>query len=130
MAVFGLGGVGLSAVMGARIVGATTIVAIDVVPDKFELAHELGATTTLVASDEIDATEVIATATGGGVDYAFDAHGLRRCPVQGVCRHTARRATVIVGLPDPSARVSVSPAELVATERTPAGHYMAARCRA
>jgi alcohol dehydrogenase len=122
VAVFGLGGVGLSAVMGARIVGATTIVAVDVVADKFELAHELGATTTLVASDEI-ATEVI-DATAGGVDYAFDATGSADVLSKAYAATRRGGTTVIVGLPDPSARVSVSPAELVATERTLQGSYM------
>lgn len=122
VAVFGLGGVGLSAVMGARIVGATTIVAVDVAEDKFELAHELGATTTLLASDDI-ATEVM-DATGGGVDYAFDATGAASVLPKAYAATRRGGTTVIVGLPDPSARVSVSPAELVATERTLQGSYM------
>jgi alcohol dehydrogenase len=122
VAVFGLGGVGLSAVMGAHIVGATTIVAIDVVADKFELARELGATVTLVASDDIAAE--VADATAGGVDYAFDATGSAAVLSKAYAATRRGGTTVIVGLPDPAARVPVSPAELVATERTLKGSYM------
>jgi len=122
VAVFGLGGVGLSAVMGARMVGATAIVAIDVVADKFELARELGATTTLLAGSDI-AAEVIEE-TAGGVDYAFDATGSAGVVAQAYAATRRGGTTVIVGLPDPSSRVPVSPADLVATERTLRGSYM------
>jgi alcohol dehydrogenase len=120
--VFGLGGVGLSAIMGARIVGATTIVAVDVVPDKFELARELGATTTLTAGEDV-ASDVI-EATGGGVDYAFDATGSAAVLSQAYAATRRGGTAVIVGLPDPAARVPVSPADLVASERTLCGSYM------
>lgn len=122
VAVFGLGGVGLSAVMGARMVGATAIVAVDVVADKFELARELGATTTLLAGEDI-AAQVIEE-TGGGVEYAFDATGSAGVVAQAYAATRRGGTTVIVGLPDPSARVPVSPADLVATERTLRGSYM------
>ena len=122
VAVFGLGGVGLSVVMGAHLVGATEIVGIDVVEDKFELARELGATTTLLAGDDV--ATAIAGLTAGGVDYAFDTTGVAAVVSQAYATTRRGGTTVIVGLPDPSARVEVSPAELVATERTLCGSYM------
>ena len=71
IAVFGTGGVGLSAVMAARLVGAKRIVAVDLVPERLELARELGATDTILASEEGVAEKIRAT-TGRGVDFSFN----------------------------------------------------------
>lgn len=71
---FGAGGVGLSAVMAARVAGAATIIAVDVVPSRLELAKELGATHT-VNSREVDMVETIREITGGGVDFALESTG-------------------------------------------------------
>jgi len=74
LAVFGVGGVGLSAVMAARIVGASPIIAIDLSPARLELARELGATDTIDPGQE-DVVEAIMRITGTGVDYAVEASG-------------------------------------------------------
>lgn len=74
VAVFGLGGVGLSAVMGARVCGAHPIVAVDVVPWKLQLARELGATHTVDARQP-DLVEAVRDATGGGAEFAFECAG-------------------------------------------------------
>jgi aryl-alcohol dehydrogenase len=71
VAVFGTGGVGLSAVMAARLVGAKRIVAVDLVPERLELARELGATDTILASEE-GVVEKIRGVTGRGVDFTFN----------------------------------------------------------
>ena len=71
IAVFGTGGVGLSAVMAARLVGAKRIVAVDLVPERLELARELGATDTILASEE-GVVEKIRATTGRGVDFTFN----------------------------------------------------------
>jgi len=71
IAVFGVGGVGLSAVMAARLVGAKRIVAVDLVPGRLELARELGATDTIRA-DEEGLAERIRGVTGRGVDFSFN----------------------------------------------------------
>src|SRR5690606_6172867 len=71
IAVFGVGGVGLSAVMAARLVGARRIVAVDLVPGRLELARELGATDTFRA-DEEGVVEKIRGVTGRGVDFTFN----------------------------------------------------------
>jgi aryl-alcohol dehydrogenase len=73
-AAYGAGAVGLSAVMAARVAGATTIVAIDVVPSRLELAKELGATHT-VNSREEDVIEAVRAVTGGGADFALESTG-------------------------------------------------------
>ncbi len=71
---FGAGAVGLSAVMGARLCGAATIIAADVVPSRLETAMKLGATHT-INSKEVDPVEAIREITGGGVDFSLEATG-------------------------------------------------------
>jgi len=71
IAVFGVGGVGLSAVMAARLVGAKRIVAVDVVPERLELARELGATDTILAIEDGIPAKIRAV-TGRGVDFSFN----------------------------------------------------------
>ena len=74
--VIGLGGVGLSVVMGAALAGAGRIVAVDRVPAKLELARALGATDAVLAGDGDPAPAIRAAAGDGGPDYAFEAIGL------------------------------------------------------
>ncbi|MGQ9425564.1 NAD(P)-dependent alcohol dehydrogenase [Gilvimarinus sp. F26214L] len=72
---FGAGAVGLSAVMAAKVAGATTIIAVDVVPSRLEMAEELGATHVINSRDE-DPVAAIRKITGKGLDYALDATGI------------------------------------------------------
>lgn len=77
IAVFGVGGVGLSAILGACLVFATPIIAVDILDSKFELAYDIGATHLINASRQ-DPIEAIRDITGGfGVDYAIEASGQR-----------------------------------------------------
>ncbi len=76
VAVFGVGGVGLCAIRMAAILEADPIIAVDLKDDKLELAKEFGATHGINAS-QVDPVEAIRENTSGGVDYAFDAIGLR-----------------------------------------------------
>lgn len=75
VAVFGVGGVGLNVVAGAKIAGAGRIIAVDLDDAKLEFARELGATD-VVNAGSTDAVEAIRAMTNGGVDFAFDAIGL------------------------------------------------------
>jgi Zn-dependent alcohol dehydrogenase len=74
VAVFGLGGIGLSCVQGARLSGASRIVAIDVLAEKLDLARRVGATD-VVDSTRDDPVAVVRELTGGGADYTFEAVG-------------------------------------------------------
>src|SRR5258708_19094766 len=76
VAVFGCGGVGLSAIQGARIAGARMIIAVDIHDHKLETAYELGATHTINSKTK-DPVKKIIELTGGGVDYSFEAIGLQ-----------------------------------------------------
>jgi S-(hydroxymethyl)glutathione dehydrogenase / alcohol dehydrogenase len=77
VAVFGAGGVGLSAVIGSRLAGAGTVIAVDPLPFKRELAQELGATHALDPTNGDVAASVRELTAGRGADYAFDAAGAR-----------------------------------------------------
>ena len=73
IACFGLGAVGLSAVMAARLAGCDNIIAVDLIGERLELAAELGAHHTLMGNEQVDDT--VLELTGGGADYSFDAAG-------------------------------------------------------
>jgi aryl-alcohol dehydrogenase len=77
IAVFGTGAVGLAAVMAARIVGASPIIGVDIVPRRLKLARELGATHTIDNRHE-DVASRIAAITGGGVDFVLEITGSRK----------------------------------------------------
>jgi S-(hydroxymethyl)glutathione dehydrogenase/alcohol dehydrogenase len=76
VAVIGCGGIGLSAIQGARIAGANKVIAVDMVGSKLELAEALGATHVVNAAD-VDAVEAVKDLTNGGVHYSFEAVGLK-----------------------------------------------------
>ncbi|HEV8436617.1 MAG TPA: Zn-dependent alcohol dehydrogenase [Methylomirabilota bacterium] len=99
VAVFGAGGVGLAAIQGARIAGARMIIAVDVFASKLELAQKLGATHAVDASAG-DPVKAIRELTGGGVEYAFEAIGLKRAAEQAFeCLRAGGTATVIGMIP-------------------------------
>jgi len=100
VAVFGCGGVGLSAIQGARIAGARMIIAVDVHEHKLEKACELGATHSVNASAG-DPVEAIRGLTGGlGVEYSFEAIGLKRAAEQCFeCLRPGGTATIIGMIP-------------------------------
>jgi S-(hydroxymethyl)glutathione dehydrogenase / alcohol dehydrogenase len=97
--VFGLGGVGLSVVMGAVLAGASRIVAVDRVAAKLDIARELGATHTVVAGDDATRTRgAIVDSTDGGPDYAFEAIGLPATIEQAIDVLPPDGTAVLVGL--------------------------------
>jgi S-(hydroxymethyl)glutathione dehydrogenase/alcohol dehydrogenase len=98
MAVFGLGGIGLSCVQGGVLSGAAKIVAVDVVPEKLELARKLGATHVVDASKG-DPVAAIKDLTHGGADYTFEAVGNVKVIRQALDALGAGGALTIVGVP-------------------------------
>ena len=121
--VFGLGGVGLSAVMGARAVGAHPIIAVDRLEDKLRLALELGATYVVNAA-QVDAVEAVRDLTGGGAHYAFESVGSEKVLIQAYEATRRGGTTVSVGLPRPERQFSVSALSIAAEERTIKGSFM------
>ncbi len=122
VAVFGLGGVGLSALLGAVLQGAGTIVAVDVVADKLELARELGATDTIEAGP--GAVAAIRELTAGGADHAIETVGSARVLTDAYDATRRGGTTTTVGLPDPSQMLSIPAVSLVAEERVLRGSYL------
>lgn len=106
-AVFGCGGVGDSVIAGAKLAGATTIIAVDIDPRKLEWAKEFGATHT-VNSREVDPVARIKEITGGnGVNYSFEAVGRAETWEQALwCRDLAGTC-VIIGVPGPGPKMNL-----------------------
>ena len=99
VAVYGAGGVGLAVIQGARIAGAGMIIAVDVFEKKLAQARELGATHTVDASKG-DPVKAIRELTNGGVEYAFEAIGLKKAAEQAFeCIRPGGTATVIGMIP-------------------------------
>ncbi len=107
VAVFGCGGVGDSVIQGARIAGATTIIAVDIDPKKLEWAKNFGATHTVNAA-EVDPVEQIKALTNGhGVNYSFEAVGISQTLEQALfCRDLAGTC-VLIGVPGPGPRLDL-----------------------
>jgi alcohol dehydrogenase len=121
VAVYGLGGVGLSAIMGAVAAGAQPIIAIDPVAAKRELALQLGAT---IAADPAGAAEAIASVSPGGADIVVETVG--KAVVLAEAYKATRRGgrTVTVGLPNPAEMLSIQAVSLVGDAKTLMGSYM------
>ena len=123
VAVFGLGGVGLAALLGAVAASAEPLIAVDVVPEKLRLARSLGATH-CVDAREADAAEAIREITGGGVEHAIESVGSERVLAQAYAATRRGGTTITVGLPAPDRMFSVPAVSLVAEERCVRGSYM------
>lgn len=123
VAVVGLGGIGLSAVIGAKLAGAAEIIALDINPDKFKLAKELGATSTYDSSDP-DIIEKLKDVHSGGLDYAFETAGA--IPSMEVAYNITKRGgtTVTSGLPNIEQKFSFPQFSLTADEKTIKGSYL------
>jgi alcohol dehydrogenase len=123
VAVVGLGGVGLNAVLGARLAGARRIVALDLVEDKLALARELGATDAFNAG-EADCARAVRDATQGGVDVALEMAGSVKA--MELAWQVTRRGgtTVTAGLPHPDHRFRLPQVALVGEERAVKGSYI------
>lgn len=116
LAVFGLGAVGLSAVMAARLAGCSRIVAVDRHPGRLDLAAELGATDLVRAGDTSTAKQV-QTLVAGGVDFAVEATGVPAVMADAVASTHRTGTTVLLGLAAAGASVSFD-AGLLTSGRT------------
>ncbi|HHQ4760779.1 S-(hydroxymethyl)glutathione dehydrogenase/class III alcohol dehydrogenase [Aeromonas veronii] len=115
VAIFGLGGIGLSAVIGARLAKAGRIIAIDINESKFELARKLGATDCINPNDyDRPIQEVIVELTDGGVDFSFECIGnvkVMRAALE--CCHKGWGESVIIGVAGAGQEISTRPFQLV-----------------
>jgi S-(hydroxymethyl)glutathione dehydrogenase/alcohol dehydrogenase len=116
VAVFGLGGVGLSVIQGAKIVGAARIIAVDLNPSKFDLAKKMGATECVNPKDFGDKPiqEVIVSMTDGGVDYSFECIGnVKTMRAALECCHKGWGESCIIGVAGAGQEISTRPFQLV-----------------
>lgn len=115
VAIFGLGGIGLSAVIGATMAKASRIIAIDINESKFELAKTLGATDFINPKDyDKPIHDIIVELTDGGVDYSFECIGnvnLMRSALE--CCHKGWGESVIIGVAGAGQEISTRPFQLV-----------------
>ena len=115
VAIFGLGGIGLAAIIGAKMAKASRIIAIDINPGKFDIARELGATDCVNPKDfDQPIQEVIVKMTDGGVDYSFECVGnvqLMRAALESC--HKGWGESVIIGVAGAGQEISTRPFQLV-----------------
>lgn len=123
VAVVGLGGVGLTSLLGAIVAGARLVVAVDLNEQKLGLARQLGATHAFNAGD-VDIVEKVKDITQGGVDVAVEMAGSVKA-LETAYKITRRGGqTVTAGLPNHAHTMALSPVNLVAEERTLKGSYI------
>jgi S-(hydroxymethyl)glutathione dehydrogenase/alcohol dehydrogenase len=125
VAVIGLGGVGISAMQGARIAGADRIIAVDAKPEKLELAKKLGATDVVDAS-QVDAVAKIKEMSAGGVDHAIEAIGLKVTAEQAFQMLRAGGTATVIGMIPFGTAIEIQGFELLA-ERKIQGCVMGSR---
>ena len=115
VAVFGLGGIGLAVIQGARQAKAGRIIAIDTNPGKFELARQMGATDCINPKDfEAPIQQVIVEMTGWGVDHSFECIGnvnVMRAALE--CAHRGWGQSIIIGVAGAGQEISTRPFQLV-----------------
>lgn len=115
VAIFGLGGIGLSAIIGAAMAKASRIIALDINESKFDLAKKLGATDCINPKDyDKPIQEVVVEMTDGGVDYSFECIGnvdVMRSALE--CCHKGWGESVIIGVAGSGQEISTRPFQLV-----------------
>ncbi|CAI9543838.1 unnamed protein product, partial [Staurois parvus] len=124
-AIFGLGGIGLSAIIGCKVSGASRIIAIDINSSKFEKAKHFGATDCINPNDySKPIQEVIKEMTGDGVHYSFECIGntdVVRAALE--CTHPGYGTSVVIGEPPQNAKITFDPL-LLLTGRTWKGSFI------
>ncbi|MBL4615189.1 MAG: S-(hydroxymethyl)glutathione dehydrogenase/class III alcohol dehydrogenase [Magnetovibrio sp.] len=114
VAVFGLGGIGLNVLQGARMVGADIIIGVDINPAKVEIAKQFGMTHFVNPKEVDNVVEAIADITDGGVDYSFECIGNTTTMRQSLeCCHKGWGESIIIGVAGAGQEISTRPFQLV-----------------
>jgi S-(hydroxymethyl)glutathione dehydrogenase/alcohol dehydrogenase len=114
VAVFGLGGIGLNVIQGARMVGADKIVGVDINPKKVPLAEKFGMTDFVNAAEVDDVVAAIIDITDGGADYSFEAIGNVNTMRQALeCAHRGWGESIIIGVAGAGQEIATRPFQLV-----------------
>ena len=122
--VIGCGGIGLSAVQGARIAGANQIVAVDVTDQKLEIARTMGATHTVNSANVDDPVEAVRELSGGGVEYSFEAIGLKETVEQSFEVTRLGGTAVVIGMIPQDQKLEIAGWQFFMLEKTLKGSMM------
>ena len=114
VAVFGLGGIGLNVIQGAKMIGADKIIGIDINPARETMAREFGMTHFINASDTENIVDAVIQLTDGGADYSFECIGNSKVMRQALeCTHKGWGRSIIIGVAEAGAEISTRPFQLV-----------------
>lgn len=116
VAVFGAGGIGLSAIQAAKIAGARRVIAVDIAENKLAVARRLGATHSVDASST-DPVEAIRSLSDGGVDYSFEAVGTKKTAEAAIQCLAVRGTATLIGLLPAGQTVEFTPGFVISGER-------------
>jgi len=130
VAVFGLGGIALNVIQGARMVGADKIIGIDINPKREAMARKFGMTHFINPNDVPDIVDAIVQLTDGGVDYSFECIGNTKVMRQALeCTHKGWGRSIIIGVAEAGAEISTRPFQLVTGRKWEGSAFGGARGR-
>ncbi|TAL82833.1 MAG: S-(hydroxymethyl)glutathione dehydrogenase/class III alcohol dehydrogenase [Candidimonas sp.] len=128
--VFGLGGIGLNVIQGAKMVGADKIIGVDLNPRREALARQFGMTHFINPSDVDNVVDHIVQLTDGGADYSFECIGNTKVMRQALeCCHKGWGQSIIIGVADAGAEISTRPFQLVTGRQWKGSAFGGARGR-
>jgi S-(hydroxymethyl)glutathione dehydrogenase / alcohol dehydrogenase len=130
VAVFGLGGIGLNVIQGAKMVGADKIIGIDLNPEREAMARQFGMTHFINPKDTPNVVDAITQLTDGGVDYSFECIGNTQVMRQALeCTHKGWGRSIIIGVAEAGAEISTRPFQLVTGRKWEGSAFGGARGR-
>ena len=130
VAVFGLGGIGLNVIQGAKMVGADKIIGIDINPARQAMARQFGMTHFINPTDTPDVVDAIQQLTDGGADYSFECIGNTQVMRQALeCTHKGWGRSIIIGVAGAGQEISTRPFQLVTGRKWEGSAFGGARGR-
>ncbi len=130
VAVFGLGGIGLNVIQGARMVGADKIIGIDINPQREAMARKFGMTHFINPNDVPNIVDAVMQLTDGGADYSFECIGNTKVMRQALeCTHKGWGRSIIIGVAEAGAEISTRPFQLVTGRKWEGSAFGGARGR-
>ncbi len=128
--VFGLGGIGLNVIQGAKMVGADKIIGIDINPGREAMARQFGMTHFLNPKDHANIVDAIVQLTDGGADYSFECIGNTKVMRDALeCTHKGWGRSIIIGVAEAGAEISTRPFQLVTGRKWEGSAFGGARGR-
>ncbi len=130
VAVFGLGGIGLNVIQGAKMVGADKIIGIDINPKREAMARQFGMTHFINTNEVPDIVDAVIQLTDGGADYSFECIGNTQVMRQALeCTHKGWGRSIIIGVAEAGAEISTRPFQLVTGRKWEGSAFGGARGR-